>query len=79
LLGLLQTVGKGRSETHGNTTTGIADTGTVRDRTVVEVAKVTWADMVREPAAVEKDPAVASNTRKIPAIPSNEFVGSNKR
>jgi hypothetical protein len=39
----------------------------------------TWADVVRKPAAVSKEPTVASNARKIPAIPSNGFVGTNKR
>jgi hypothetical protein len=72
-------VGKGRSETHGNTTTGIANTGTVRDCTVVKIPKVTWADVVRKSANMVKDPVVASNARKIPAIPSNGFVGNNKR
>ena len=52
---------------------------TVRDCTVVKIPKVTWADVVRKSANMVKDPVVASNARKIPAIPSNGFVGNNKR
>jgi hypothetical protein len=53
---------------------------TVRDCTVVEFPKVTcWADVVGKSAAVVKDPVVASNARKIPANPSNGFVGNNNR
>ena len=70
-------VGKDRFETHGDRTTDMAGSGTVRGCTVVEIPKVFWADVVRKPAAVIKNPAVASNARKIPAIPRNGFVGNN--
>ena len=69
-------VGKDRFETHGDRTTDMAGTETVRGCTVVEIPKVFWADVVRKPAAVIKNPAVASNARKIPAIPRNGFVGN---
>jgi hypothetical protein len=69
-------VEKDRFETHGDRTTDMAGTETVRGCTVVEIPKVFWADVVRKPAAVIKNPAVASNARKIPAIPRNGFVGN---
>ena len=71
-------VGEIRSSNHGDITTGVVDTGTVGDGTVMEVPRVTWADVVKGTAVVLKKCAVTGNKIKVPAIPSNGFAG-NKR
>jgi hypothetical protein len=47
----------------------------------VEKPSVTWADVVKKPAAANamKKPAVPSNVMRVPAIPSKGTVGMEKR
>jgi len=65
-------VGEGRSGNHGRTATNVVDTGIGHNDTVVETPRVTWADVVKKPAA-------ASNEIRVPAILSKGTTGIGKR
>lgn len=66
------TVGEERSGSHGRTVTSVVDTVPEGNRKIMDVAKLTWADVVRKPA-------VASNAKKIPMSLSKGNAGIRKR
>jgi hypothetical protein len=61
-----------RSGSHGRTVTSVVDTVPEGNRKIMDVAKLTWADVVRKPA-------VASNAKKIPMSLSKGNAGIRKR